>query len=149
MKYSITKIAVVIVAALFIMFVSACQQHYQPKLTSKDGVNLKAQTLAEGLLAAKTAHKPLFVFLHATWCPTCKRMEHEVLVQKQLGDYFNKNLINVAIDYDSDEGHHLNKVYPINATPTLYFFNESGQLVSKLEGFKSADELLAAATGLR
>lgn len=136
-------LALVIITAVISM--TACKMKYKPLLSSEDGINFKEITLDEALETAKKENKPLFVFAHASWCPTCKQMESEVLVKKELGDSLNDNLLNVAIDIDSPAGKLLQRSYPIRATPTLLFFNADGSLKKKVEGSASSDELLAVA----
>jgi thioredoxin 1 len=149
MKKITQKILLTLLAAVFCFGIAACSKRYKPMLNSQQGVNFRVTTLAMAKETAKTENKPLLVFLHATWCPTCKRMENEVFVQKDLGNIYNQQLINVAIDYDSAEGHKLNELYPIRATPTLFFFNPDGTLAQKLEGFQTVDELLNEENQLR
>ncbi|MGY3212845.1 thioredoxin-related protein [Mucilaginibacter sp. HD30] len=70
-------------------------------------------------------------------------MEQEVLIEKKVGDKYNTQLINLAIDIDSEEGKKLNAIYPIKATPTLFYFNTDGSLAKKWEGFADSSKLLA------
>ena len=134
------------VLLIFLLFagLASCKSKYTPVLSSQQGINFKVISLEQAKQEAHAANRPLFVFVHATWCPTCKKMEHEVLVQKQLGDVYNKDFINDAIDLDSPEGKLLNQSISITATPTLFFFNADGKLVKKLEGFAGVNELLWA-----
>jgi thioredoxin 1 len=130
---------------LLIVGLASCKSKYTPVLSSQQGINFSLISLEQAKQKAHAENKPLFVFVHATWCPTCKKMEHEVLVQKQLGDVYNENFINDAIDLDSPEGKLLNQSIQIQATPTLFFFNADGKLIQKLEGFTSATQLLTLA----
>lgn len=129
--------------------ITSCTRRYKPMLSSHDGVNFKITSLAQAEEIAKAENKPLFVFAHASWCPTCKKMEQEVLVQKKLGDVYNQQFVDVAIDIDSPEGHKLNDRYKIRATPTLFFLNADGGIAKKAEGFMTAEELLATAQSLK
>lgn len=128
---------------------AACSNKFKPQLNSAHGINFKVTTLAQAMEFSKVQNKPLFVFAHASWCPTCKKMEQEVLVKKELGETYNAQLINIAIDVDSPEGKKLNEQYPIRATPTLFFFNPDGTVAKKLEGFTTDEELLAEAQELK
>jgi thioredoxin 1 len=139
-----------IIFALGILFcmallITSCTQRYKPVLSSTDGVGFSTITLEQAKAQAKRDHRPLFVFTHATWCPTCKKMEQEVLIKKDIGDVFNEKFVTLAIDLDSPEGHKLNQQYPIKATPTLFFFNQDGKLIKKTEGFADERELLEEA----
>ena len=91
-------------------------------LTSHDGINFKVISLAQAKQTAKAENKPLFVFAHASWCPTCKKMEHEVLNQRALGDSYNEQLVNVAIDIDSPDGHQLNQLFRDNGYAHFVIF---------------------------
>lgn len=119
----------------------SCKTNYKPVLQSPNGIKFKVSSLSEGLKESKATNKPLFVFAHASWCPTCKKMEQEVLTDKDLGDAYNSKYINVAIDVDSPDGKILQKSFPIRATPTLFFFSADGSLEKKAEGFTTIEEL--------
>jgi thioredoxin 1 len=142
MKKVIKLSSVVLFAISLGLIVVSCSK-YKPVLSSQQGINFKVTTLAAAKEMAKDQNKPLFVFAHASWCPTCKKMEQEVLVKKELGNEFNQGIINVAIDIDGPDGQKLKELYPIRATPTLFFFNPDGTISKKIEGFTTADDLLA------
>jgi thioredoxin 1 len=103
----------------------------------------------DALETAEKGNKPLFVFVHASWCPTCKKMENEIFTENVLGNYYNNKLVCDAIDFDSREGKKLNKMFPVTATPTLLFFSAKGKLEKKLEGFTAARDLLDLAETLK
>jgi len=135
-------------AAAICFYLVSCKTSYKPILNSQEGINFKVTTLAEAEEAAKTQNKPLFIFAHASWCPTCKKMEQEVLIRKELGAAYNQDFVNVAIDIDSPAGKQLQKTYPIRATPTLFFFKADGSLAKKTEGFADVEDLQTASLQL-
>jgi len=135
-------------AGLFFGLLS-CKAKYKVMLTSRDGINFKVTSLAGAKRLAKNENKPLFIFAHASWCPTCKHMENEVLTQKTVGDAYNKDIVNVAIDIDSPDGRDLGKQFPIRATPTLLFFNPDGTVAKKIEGYTGPADLLLVEHQLR
>jgi len=122
--------------------ISYCSAQSAPMLNSKEGIQFKITSLATAKALAKAENKPLFVFAHATWCSTCKQMENEVLIKKELGDAYNNAFLNVAIDIDSPDGKLLKAVYPINGTPTLFFFTTDGSLANKIVGFATSEVLM-------
>ena len=136
-------------AAFLFFAIGSSAQNSKSVLTSPNGINFKVISLAKAKDSAKAESKPLFVFAHATWCPTCKQMENEVLINKALGDAYNQGLINVAIDLDSPEGKRFKELYPVRATPTLFFFNSDGSMTKKIEGFTPAIVMLAVADELK
>ncbi|MFA6245397.1 MAG: thioredoxin family protein [Mucilaginibacter sp.] len=135
-------------AAIGLCWLVSCKTTYKPILSSQDGINFKVSTLADAKADAKSQNKPLFIFAHASWCPTCKKMEQEVLVQKILGTTYNQTFVNVAIDIDSPAGKELQKAYPIRATPTLFFFKADGSLAKKTDGFADVEDMQSAANEL-
>lgn len=149
MKNTVKQLTVLIVMAGLVIGLASCANKFKPKLNSQQGINFNVTTLAQAKELAKSQNKPLFVFAHASWCPTCKKMEQEVLIKKELGETYNQQFVNVAIDVDSPEGKKLNEAYHIRATPTLFFFNADGAAAKKLEGFTTSDELLAVAQELK
>ena len=145
MKKNISGLFKCFAAAISFAAMGSCALKAQPTLNSKEGINFTVLSLAAAKEKAKTENKPLFVFVHASWCPTCKQMEKEVLIRKELGDAFNGRFLNVAIDIDSPDGHRLNESYPVKGTPTLLFFSPDGNIESKIVGFTTAKDLLATA----
>ena len=142
-KWNIAGIMAFLLITLF-----SCNSSFTPVLNSAQGVKFKVSALSNALAIAKSQNKPLFVFLHATWCPTCKQMENEVLNKKEVGDKFNQSFVNVAIDYDSAEGKNLDKLYKIHATPTLLFFDAKGNIIKRIDGGVSGADLLGVAATL-
>jgi len=140
------KLAKGLMLLLSVFIASSCKSNYNPVLSSKQGVNFDVISLNQAKEKAKIEHKQLFVFVHATWCPTCKKMENEVFVQEQLGKVYNLQFVNEAIDLDSKEGKLLNQSMPISATPTLFYFDANGVLIKKVEGFCNVNQLLSYAT---
>ena len=52
--------------------------------------------------AAQKAGKPIFVAIHATWCPTCKAQK-PILSELMAEPKFN-NLVYFVVDFDSQKG---------------------------------------------
>jgi len=51
--------------------------------------------------AAQKAGKPIFVAIHATWCPTCKAQKP--ILSELMADPKFKNLIYFVVDFDSQK----------------------------------------------
>ena len=71
---------IILLISLAAITLTACKSHYKPVLTSGQGINFKVTSLDSALNEVKAAKKPLFVFAHASWCPTCREMEQTVLM---------------------------------------------------------------------
>ena len=94
------------------------------------------------LQKAKAENKLVFIDCYTSWCVPCKKLAKTTFTEKAVGDYFNKNFINVKVDMQKGEGPALLNAYKVNAFPTFLFLNSKGELVLKDGGFKSAEEFL-------
>lgn len=95
---------------------------------------------------ARAENKYIFMDCFTTWCGPCKAMAKYVFTQKEAGDFFNKNFINIKVQLDStikdaDEvkrwyavSRHIGSEYAINTFPTFLFFNPEGEVVHKITG---------------
>ena len=54
------------------------------------------EILAEG--------SPVVIDFWAPWCGPCKMMSNQVFKQKQVGDFFNQNFVNLKVDMEKAEG---------------------------------------------
>ncbi len=49
---------------------------------------------------AKKENSYIFIDAYATWCVPCKEMSAKIFSKQEIGDFYNKNFINVAIQFD-------------------------------------------------
>ncbi|WP_337043040.1 thioredoxin family protein [Emticicia sp. 17c] len=97
---------------------------------------------------AKAEKKLIFMDAYTTWCGPCKMLQARVFPDKQLGEYFNQNFVNAAIDMESDEGLRLSSIYEVRGYPTLFFIDpNNGKVVQSILGYTEIDQLLS--TGKR
>lgn len=94
------------------------------------------------LEAAKKQEKLIFVDAYAVWCGPCKTMAKNVFPNEKVGEFFNKNFVNLQIDMERGMGLEFAKQYPVSAYPTLLFINAEGKVVHKLMGAQSVDAFL-------
>lgn len=67
---------------------------------SSDGM-LKWYSWDEGYKLAKKENKPVLIFLQASWCNTCKRMNDKTFTDKEVVSLLQKNYIPVKLDIDT------------------------------------------------
>lgn len=77
--------------------------------------------------------KPFALFFHATWCPTCRRLDAEI---KKGLNTLNGAVI-LKIDYDTEI--EKKKQYSIRIQDTTVFFDENGNVVSTKIGARFRD----------
>jgi thioredoxin-related protein len=97
---------------------------------------------ADILAKAKSENKVIFMDAYTTWCGPCKKMSADIFPQKEVGDYFNKQFINVKMDMEKGEGLNLARKYQIRAYPTYLFIDGNGELVHKSLGMMPAPDFV-------
>lgn len=95
---------------------------------------------------AKKENKFIFLDAYTTWCVPCRNMAVNIFPQAQVGDFFNKNFINVAVQINVTKKDDENvkswykdakiiaDIYKIDAYPTYLFFDQNGILVHFIKG---------------
>lgn len=72
--------------------------------------------------------------LYASWCGPCK------VLDKMLKEHSNIKYENVDIDTPDGEG--LSVKYNVRSVPTMLIVDEEGNLVNRLTGVPTVDELM-------
>jgi len=110
---------------------------------SAQGIEFFHGTFDQALERAKTEEKIIFVDAYASWCGPCKKMAANVFTKPEVGEYFNKNFINLKIDMEKDEGPALDQKFNVTAYPTLLFIDPKGNIVTRSVGGMDVQSLLA------
>lgn len=102
---------------------------------------------------AKKENKYIFLDIYTTWCVPCRLMASQVFTQQKVGSFFNKNFVNVAVQFDKtktdsktvkewyNDVEVIKRTYKITEYPTYLFFNPDGLLVHKIIGATLNSEL--------
>lgn len=101
----------------------------------------KTDKLSDVTDKAKNQGKIIFVDLYATWCQPCKMMDKDVFTDKQIGNLFNENFINLKIDGEKGNGPNIIALYGVTVYPTLLFLDEKGRVLERKEGAAYHTEL--------
>lgn len=103
---------------------------------------------------ASMQNKYIFVDAYTTWCGPCKYMSSKVFVQPGVGEFFNKNFINLKVQLDTTktdsedvknwyaEGHRIMQDYKVNVFPTYLVFNPEGKIVHRFVGSMEATDFV-------
>ncbi len=103
------------------------------------------QDLNVALAKAKAENKLVFIDAYAEWCGPCKVMARDIFPQKEVGDYFNANFVNLKLDMEKGDNVAIGKKYEVKAYPTYLFLNADGELVHKGLGSMPADKFIDVA----
>ena len=107
------------------------------------GIEFLHVTWDEALEIAQEEDKIIFVDAYAVWCGPCKRMSKNVFTQTEVGNFYNKNFINLKLDMEKGEGLKFGKKYPVSAYPTLYYIAPDGKVVQSVRGAQNVERFLS------
>jgi len=88
----------------------------------------------EVLAMAKEQDKILFIDFWASWCGPCKRMDAEVLSDKELVAFFDKNFISIKLDADSEDAIIPKINYDVRSIPAYIWVDGDGNMVYHYRG---------------
>ncbi len=106
------------------------------------GIQFETGTLKEALAKAEKEGKLVFLDGYASWCGPCKKLMKETFPDKAVGEFYNKNFVNIKIDMEKGEGPEVAEKYGIDRYPTLYFLDAKGNPLHKSMGFKNPQVFL-------
>ncbi len=106
------------------------------------GIQFHEGNWQEALKLAQAENKLIFLDLYATWCGPCKKLDKNTFPNENVGDFFNKNFINVQLDGEKGEGLLLARQYQIKGYPTLLFIDGKGKAVVHTAGYRSPEDFL-------
>ncbi|WP_430815632.1 thioredoxin domain-containing protein [Carboxylicivirga sp. RSCT41] len=98
------------------------------------GIEFEHGTFVEALARAKAENKLVFMDCYTTWCGPCKQLARDIFPQKEVGDLFNKQFVNLKVDMEKGEGPELAEKYGVKAFPTLLFMDSEGNVLHKVVG---------------
>ncbi len=117
----------------------ACALHAQ-------GIQFEKTNWQSVLQKAKSENKLIFVDFYTSWCYPCKMMAKEVYPQKEVGDLYNAQFVNVMIDAEKGEGIALAKKFSVDHYPTLLFMDANEKIAYRSVGRRGKNDFLNDAT---
>jgi thioredoxin-related protein len=85
----------------------------------------------KGLSLAKENHKIVMLKLTSKECHFCKKMDKEVMSDKEVLSFLNKNFIPITINVKTEK---LPLGLTHKVTPTFFFIDKNEKVVSKIQG---------------
>ena len=111
----------------------------------KDAIRFDEVTLQEALARAEAENKLVFVDVYASWCGPCKQLKRTTFADPATAALFNKTFVNLAVNGEKGDGPELMALYEVHAYPTLLFLRANGEVVERVVGYHSAEQLLKIA----
>ncbi len=108
----------------------------------EEGIQFHKGSWNEALELAKKDNKIIFLDIYATWCGPCKRLKSNTFSIEAVGEFYNPNFINVAMDGEKGEGPELARKFGVRSYPTLLFIDSKEKLIAGTAGFHNPKEFL-------
>jgi thiol:disulfide interchange protein len=109
---------------------------------NETGIVFHQGTWDEALKQAKKEGKPIFLDISASWCGPCKMLKSRTFPNEEVGEFYNTNFINVAVDGEKGEGVELARKYKIQGYPSLIYIDSNGQLIAQTAGYRNPKQLI-------
>ena len=109
---------------------------------NKTGISFHKGTWEEALQLAKKEGKPIFLDISASWCGPCKMLKANTFPDEKVGQFYNANFINVAVDGEKGEGVSLARKYKIRGYPTLLYIDRNGKTIAQTAGYRNSKQFI-------
>ncbi len=109
-----------------------------------EGVTFSEESYEEVMQKAKAQGKKVLLDFTASWCIPCKKMDRETFSNQEVSDLLNKKFINLKVNVDYFWGMDIAEKYRVKGYPTILVITPSENIVKRIVGFKTAQELIQA-----
>jgi thiol-disulfide isomerase/thioredoxin len=108
------------------------------RVKPKDSALAFGSNLERALELAKSENKPIYLAFGAAWCPVCRRMEEQTLLELPM-QALAEDFIWVKIDIDRHVT--LAREWGVEATPSIFLLDSKGNAKLRIIGGAGAEEL--------
>lgn len=109
---------------------------------SDGGIQFENLSFEAALKKAEETGKLVFLDAYASWCGPCKFMSKKIFTQEDVGEFYNKNFINLKIDMEKGEGPGIARKLGVQAYPSLFFLDKDGNIVERNIGALDEPKLI-------
>ncbi|MBV6457598.1 MAG: Thiol:disulfide interchange protein DsbD [Fimbriimonadaceae bacterium] len=97
--------------------------------------------LEKSVAKAKREKKELALYFKTTWCKWCDKFDKTTLIDDAVVEAMGTR---VAVKIDAERNRALVRKYAVACYPTILLMDANGTIRTRIEGYKTADELLPA-----
>ncbi|MBN1987713.1 MAG: thioredoxin family protein [Prolixibacteraceae bacterium] len=137
-----TTVAILLLGLLVTILIQANPSQNNSGAQNNTGIAFHQGSWAEALQRAKKEGKPIFLDISASWCGPCKLLKARTFPNADVGEFYNTNFINVAVDGEKGEGIELAQKYRIKGYPSLIFLDSKGNLIAQTAGYRNPKQLI-------
>lgn len=109
-----------------------------------NGIIFFAGTWKELLAEAGAKNLPVFIDVYTDWCVPCKRMEKEIFVLPEVGEFYNDHFICYRLNAEKGEGPSLAVKYGVSAYPTWLYLDKDGSMRTRRTDYLEAGAFIDA-----
>src|SRR2546428_5613170 len=110
-----------------------------------DGIAWRKGDVDAAFVAARAAHKPLFLYWGAVWCPPCTQVM-PTLSNRQYFIERSRYFVPVYIDGDSPSAQKLGARFNVVGYPTMILFDPDGREIVRLPGEADPEQYMRVLT---
>lgn len=134
-----------IITMLIFFFNLLVTTYSQPimDMEETEGIKFLKGSFEKALELAKEEDKPVYLEIYTTWCYYCKKLKRKTHTDTEVGQFLNKNFINIRLDAEKGEGIEIAEVFDVRAYPTLLIIDPSGIVIGYHEGYLKPKKFLA------
>ena len=136
------KISVSIVLMTLLLGLISFKPIHKPVDVPGKGIDFIEENWRMAREQAKAQNKLIFLDAYTSWCGPCKLLRRNTFPDKNAGEFFNVNFVNVAVDMEKGYGPALAQQYFVTAYPTLIVTDADGNLVAYTRGYIGPSQLI-------
>lgn len=131
-----------LIAAILVFFSFTPCGNKGINVKASEGIRFIEEDWKMAQQQAREQKKLIFLDAYTTWCGPCKLLKRNTFPDKNAGEFFNKNFINVAVNMEKGYGPLLARQYFVTAYPTLIVTDANGNLVAYTQGYIKPKQLI-------
>lgn len=113
-------------------------------LCAQEGIQFYKGSFEDALAEARREGKLVFMDVYTPWCGPCLNMEEQVFSQYRVGEFYNRNFLNIKMDWESKEGKELAQRYRVASFPAFLFIDPgNGDVVHEHGGVQMVEVFLS------
>ena len=97
-----------------------------------NNTGLNILSLDEALDKARQENKLVLADMSAIWCPSCRKLDSDVLSNDKVKQSINEKYVFARVEYESAEGEAFMEKYNVSGFPTLLILDQDGNKLKKL-----------------
>src|SRR6187551_2781450 len=87
------------------------------------GITFRDLTFEQAIKTSAKENKPVFLHGFASWCHYCEYMKDSVYTIPAVGEFYNKNFINIRMDLEREGKTLNNNLLKVSSFPALVVFD--------------------------